>query len=117
MWSLWCRGEFRSPGPSPRRFWRRRSDGEPRAPALLDLAEDRVETKQGCLCTPDIAKEQGISVAEAIRRCLDQQLDAAEPPRTDRYANAARAIGQFHDAHGASDLAESHDAYLVLPSE
>ena len=65
----------------------------------------------------DIAKEQGISVAEAIRRCLDQQLDAAEPPRTDRYANAARAIGQFHDAHGASDLAESHDAYLVLPSE
>ena len=64
-----------------------------------------------------MAKDRGISMAEAIRRCLDQHLASAEPDRADLYATAAQAIGRFHDLHGVADLAEAHDAYLASPTE
>lgn len=58
------------------------------------------------------AREQGLSVAEVIRRCLDKTLADKEPERTQLYARAARLIGRFEDIQGATDLASDHDRYL-----
>ena len=59
-----------------------------------------------------IAREKRISLAEAIRRCLDAQLDDAGPSRTELYKRAARLVGRFQDIEGATDVATEHDRYL-----
>jgi hypothetical protein len=58
------------------------------------------------------ARREGISLSEAIRRCLDKVLPAEAGERAERFARAARLVGAFADAQGASDLAEKHDEYL-----
>lgn len=58
------------------------------------------------------AREQGISLAEIIRRCVDRGLADEAPERADLYARAARAVGRFSDRHGARDLGRRHDRYL-----
>lgn len=58
------------------------------------------------------AREQGISLAEIIRRCVDGGLADAAPGRADLYTRAASAVGRFSDRHGARDLARRHDRYL-----
>ena len=59
-----------------------------------------------------IARENRISLAEAIRRCVDAQLEDPGPSRTELYARAARLVGRFRDIEGARDIATEHDRYL-----
>ena len=58
------------------------------------------------------AREEGLSLAETIRRLVDKGLEEDRGDRAALYARAARAIGRFPDRGGATDLAEHHDDYL-----
>ncbi|MCG6928598.1 MAG: ribbon-helix-helix protein, CopG family [Acidobacteria bacterium] len=58
------------------------------------------------------AREEGVSLAETIRRYVDRGLEGEKADRADLYARAARAIGRFVDRRGAKDLAARHDRYL-----
>jgi hypothetical protein len=58
------------------------------------------------------ARESGISLAEAIRRCVDFALADEVNDRSELYERASRIIGRFPDREGATDLAREHDNYL-----
>jgi hypothetical protein len=58
-----------------------------------------------------VAREQGISLAETIRRLIDQGIEEAMPDRGALYSRASTVIGAFRD-DGASDVSEKHDEYL-----
>ena len=64
-----------------------------------------------------LAQEQGVSMAELIRRCLDQLLESGEPDRAALYERAEAVLGQFEDRAGADDLARRHDDYLATSFE
>ena len=64
-----------------------------------------------------LAEEQGVSMAEVIRRCLDQVLESGEPDRVALYARAEAVVGRFEDRSGADDLARRHDDYLATSFE
>ena len=64
-----------------------------------------------------LAEQRGVSMAEIIRRCLDQVLESGEPDRMALYARAESAVGQFEDGSGARDLARRHDDYLAASFE
>ncbi len=60
------------------------------------------------------AKELGISLAEVIRRCVDERLareDAA--PRERLVAEALAVCGKYTDPDGPSRVAIEHDAILA----
>lgn len=59
-----------------------------------------------------VAAEQGISVAEVVRRCIDRALDREVVSRRGRYERAARHVGAFRDRGGARRVSEEHDTYL-----
>ena len=58
-----------------------------------------------------VAREQGVSTAEIVRRCIERGIDdlSGSP---DRYARASRLIGKFTDRQGKKDVSVSHDAHL-----
>jgi hypothetical protein len=59
------------------------------------------------------ARREGISLAEAIRRCIDKALadeTAAQPG--ERYRAALALVGSLRDPDGARDVASKHDTYL-----
>lgn len=58
------------------------------------------------------AREEGVSLAETIRRFVDRGLEEEKVDRANLYAHATRVIGRFADRHGAKDLARRHDDYL-----
>jgi hypothetical protein len=58
------------------------------------------------------ARQDGVSVAEAIRRCIDQALVENALDRAELYRRAAQVIGRFSDSSGANDLSTAHDRYL-----
>ena len=58
------------------------------------------------------AREEGLSLAETIRRFVDRGLDGEMSDRASLYGRAARVIGRFPDRRGAKDLAARHDHYL-----
>jgi len=58
------------------------------------------------------AREQGVSIAEIVRRCLDRGLDDEVAGRKDAYARIGRLVGAYRDRVGASDVAVEHDRYL-----
>jgi hypothetical protein len=58
------------------------------------------------------AREEGLSLAETIRRFVDRGLEEERPDRADLYARAAGVVGRFPDRRGAKDLAGHHDDYL-----
>jgi uncharacterized protein with von Willebrand factor type A (vWA) domain len=58
------------------------------------------------------ARERGLSLAEMIRRYVDQGLARETPDRAALYERAARAVGRFSDRHAARDVARRHDRYL-----
>ncbi len=64
-----------------------------------------------------LAEEQGVSMAEVIRRCLDQVLKSGEPDRSALYSRAEAVVGQFEDTCSAHDLARRHDDYLATSFE
>jgi hypothetical protein len=59
------------------------------------------------------ARRLGISLAEAVRRCVADRLAREETSagRADRVREAESVIGKY--ASGQSDVAERHDAYLT----
>ena len=56
----------------------------------------------------------GISLAEAVRRCVDAQLDRemAAPSRDDRVRAALAVCGKYRDPQGDTDVARNHDRHL-----
>lgn len=59
------------------------------------------------------ASEHGVSLAEAIRQCVDRVLsDEASSDLDSRFARAAELIGSLTDPQGATDLSSDHDRYL-----
>jgi Ribbon-helix-helix protein, copG family len=58
------------------------------------------------------ARDLGISLAEAIRRCVDRNLSDDMPDRAALYDRAARLVGRFSPRRGARDLSRRHDRYL-----
>ncbi len=59
-----------------------------------------------------LAKRQGISVAELIRRAVDRASDAALAADEEEVrARALTVIGKYADT--APDVSEEHDRYLA----
>lgn len=58
------------------------------------------------------AREQGLSLAEVIRRYVEKGLSEAAPDRTALYDRAARVVGRFRDRRNAGDVSNQHDRYL-----
>ncbi len=58
------------------------------------------------------ARAKGVSLAELIRRLVDEGLAGEKVDRTELYAKATRVVGRFPDRRGAKDLAREHDRYL-----
>jgi hypothetical protein len=59
-----------------------------------------------------LAREQGISLAELVRDCVNHFLTKESPSRRELYARASSLVGAFEDRDGATDLAVGHDRYL-----
>ena len=59
-----------------------------------------------------LAREQAVSLAEMIRRCIDRALSVDSPGREESYARAAKLIGSLKDPDAATDLSCNHDQYL-----
>lgn len=60
------------------------------------------------------AQQRGISLSEAIRRCVDEQLSAARglPARALLVREALRVAGTYEDPKGATNVAREHDEHL-----
>jgi hypothetical protein len=59
------------------------------------------------------AEKEGISMAEAIRRCIDRTLGKGEwDDMAERYRTAAAMVGSLRSKTRDSDLSERHDEYL-----
>ena len=58
------------------------------------------------------AREEGVSVAEMVRRCVAQFFEKEAPDRSLLYARASSLVGAFSDREGAGDVAVNHDRYL-----
>ena len=58
------------------------------------------------------ARQHDISLAEAIRRCVDKGLAEQAEDRASLYVRAGGLVGRFRDRQGASDLASGHDRHL-----
>jgi hypothetical protein len=59
-----------------------------------------------------VASREGISLAEAVRRCVDRALSEGSGRQEDAFRRAAALVGAFADRGGAPDVAELHDRYL-----
>lgn len=58
------------------------------------------------------AREQGVSIAEIVRRCLDRGLDEEVAGRKESYSRAGRLVGAYRERDEATDVAVEHDRYL-----
>ena len=59
-----------------------------------------------------LARRDGVSVAEVIRRCVNRVLDQESVSRAEKYQRAAGLVGQLTDPSGETDVATHHDEYL-----
>ena len=59
-----------------------------------------------------IARNEGVSLAEIVRRCVVHFLEEEQPDRSALYARAAEIVGAFEDIEGKKDVALEHDRYL-----
>lgn len=57
-----------------------------------------------------VARREGVSLAEVVRRCIDTGL--REQSRQELYDRAAELVGALVDREGGNDLSQRHDAYL-----
>jgi hypothetical protein len=60
----------------------------------------------------DRARREGVSVAELVRRSVDQWLDEGAEQRSRQYERAAALVGAFADRDRARDVSRRHDHYL-----
>ncbi|MGK0619585.1 CopG family transcriptional regulator [Meiothermus cerbereus] len=58
----------------------------------------------------ELAHQEGISIAEVIRRAVDQMLQDTEQARRWKKERALSAVGRF--ASGLQDVSQAHDRYL-----
>ena len=60
------------------------------------------------------AQQRSISLSEAVRRCVDAQLDAERgaPTRALLVREALQVAGTHEDPKGATDVAREHDEHL-----
>jgi uncharacterized protein (DUF2267 family) len=60
------------------------------------------------------ARKLGISMSEAVRRCVAERLAAEEaaPSRAALVREALSVAGAYADPEGASDVARRHDDFL-----
>ncbi len=65
----------------------------------------------------DMARDAGISMSEAVRRCIEKALGEGSPGRGVLYARAAGLAGSVEDPAGATDVASDHDRYLEETGE
>jgi hypothetical protein len=61
------------------------------------------------------ARDRGISLSEAVRRCVDQQMaaEASGNRRSDRVREAMSVVGKFSDPEGSSSIGRDHDTVLA----
>jgi hypothetical protein len=61
------------------------------------------------------AADRGISIAEAVRRCVASHLSRESSPltRNDRVREALSVVGKYADPGGASRVAKDHDDHLA----
>jgi len=59
-----------------------------------------------------LARQEGIPLAEMVRRCVDHFLEKKGPARSELYDRASRIIGAFRDREGKTDVSTDHDRYL-----
>jgi hypothetical protein len=61
------------------------------------------------------ARRLGISMSEAVRRCVDERLarEGRGPSREDRVQAALAVCGRYRDPDGASRVAADHDRHLA----
>lgn len=64
-----------------------------------------------------LARERRVSLAEAIRQCIDVSLVEGGRDRAALFEGAARLVGAFKDRSGASDLSSRHDRHLAKAFE
>jgi len=60
-----------------------------------------------------LAAREGVSLAGAIRRCVDRALAGDAERGEDAFRRAAALVGAFRDRGGANDVAEGHDRHLA----
>ena len=60
------------------------------------------------------SRRLGISLSEAIRRCVNMQLqhEWTSPAREDRVRAALAVCGKYRDIHGEDRVAREHDRFL-----
>ena len=58
------------------------------------------------------AKDQGVSIAELVRRLIDRGIELELPDRSAAWTRAAGAVGRFRERDGSTDVSEKHDDYL-----
>ena len=74
----------------------------------IQLAEEQHRRLTG------YAARLGISLAEAVRRCVDAQLDheTTVPSRDARVRAALAVCGKYRDPRGGTKVARNHDRHL-----
>jgi hypothetical protein len=63
------------------------------------------------------ARDEGVSLAEIVRRCVERTLASRPGDRDAGFARAAELIGSLIDPEGRTDLARDHDRYLAKAFE
>lgn len=58
------------------------------------------------------AQRERISLAAAIRRCVDTVLDEGDGDLAAAYRRAASLVGAFRDPDPAAAVSQDHDRYL-----
>jgi len=61
------------------------------------------------------ASRLGVSVSEAVRRCVSAELDRADnlPTYNERWRAALAVCGKYRDPAGRGRVAKEHDRHLV----
>lgn len=59
----------------------------------------------------ELAARQGVSIAELVRRAVNNLLQSEVVPLEERRQRAIAAIGRFRS--GIKDISERHDEYLA----
>lgn len=61
------------------------------------------------------ARQRGISLSEAVRRCVAEQLtqDGSSPTREERVQAALAVCGRYADRSAPSRVAVEHDRHLA----
>ena len=58
------------------------------------------------------ARREGVSLAEALRRCVEEAMGSQAAPLAAGYAKVLEVAGTFEDREGRRDVSSQHDEYL-----